>query len=930
MRPVHPTQIDRLRQETIAVLDLVHIRTFTTRDTAQVLRNYYLSSFGVTFGGETYRGWLLRVGELVSRMSHVQALGTGLGSGLSREFEIEVYNGDLSESVTFWTDFMSANPMTAEIEYSQLLLDNPTDDDWTDVPPVSGEEYRTVLFRGELEEGLQASETSFTLRFKSTLPEMRWKYPPTSGGDPRHRGHSLPVVFGTADSVRAIHAVTDASPLESIVHAYPNYNTLKLSARSSSGTMTDVSGPATFREDTTVSGVRGSVSTAELTSAEVSTIASSIGDQPPDAGYNLDLFAKVMGCTIPTADTNYQGSAGEVVTYLPDIFRFIVEELRNNDDPEGSEDPVLARLSVDATNMAELETALGTLVFDLILNTLGDGDTLESILAHLAYEAGVNVFLAERNDGTYLMVKPMFHQESGWPNAVVTLEDGEWQDLSATTKGELAQRTRFLFLWNWYAHLGGAGSRDAYISETRVDEDLNDLDTDYVPASILTEAQNRLGKRDHPAILLRAIRSSDTAKRTAGILARSSFQNAVLYQLVGVPHPKSWRLELGDIIQFTPPITRTPTLVGGIPVKGRILETVRRPDGAMDLVCAEVVGIRDQVQASITAHAQVYANLSDAHQVRSHVTAHAATTAALSFTLGPTELRGALTAVADMSGEIEVGLRGPLYAVANALGTLQLGSNLSAAATAAATVSGYLGALNMIGGFQFTRAAGPWSQDVSRCSYDCSAGYLFQVGSTWDFANVWTLSWWINSPSFMVELEHASQQSDIEIICGAMDIQVKLWDTGGTLFQHWNFTAPLDQAAGAAAERASRWRMQTVTWDGTNLRAYQDGVELTGSDTVDNAGSQSNSSRLIKLGSGSTSRLHSFAMWSTALSGNAIRTIHNHGAGSYFNLDRAWVDYTTTHRAALKHWYRPGRDPQKIGRDFPEGASSRIDLTWST
>ncbi len=119
------------------------------------------------------------------------------------------------------------------------------------------------------------------------------------------------------------------------------------------------------------------------------------------------------------------------------------------------------------------------------------------------------------------------------------------------------------------------------------------------------------------------------------------------------------------------------------------------------------------------------------------------------------------------------------------------------------------------------------------------------------------------------------------------------------------------------------WLQVLITWDGTTLQGFFDGVFQAPSIQVDLSHTVVREDRITGTGridptSGFRwdGRMHSIALWDADISA-AAATIFNGGAGRSFDLQKNQGAYTFA--GNLLPWWRFGFDPSSIGRDFGSG-----------
>lgn len=123
------------------------------------------------------------------------------------------------------------------------------------------------------------------------------------------------------------------------------------------------------------------------------------------------------------------------------------------------------------------------------------------------------------------------------------------------------------------------------------------------------------------------------------------------------------------------------------------------------------------------------------------------------------------------------------------------------------------------------------------------------------------------------------------------------------------------------------WHQLILTWDGTDLVPYEDGVALPGGNIQiinDGTGTMTDTARSVFIGSFSLAGpkwpgfIHSAALWDVDIS-SAVAEIYNGGTASTFNLRNA------SFNANLQHWWRLGQDSTDLGKDSAR-TSAPIDV----
>ncbi len=142
--------------------------------------------------------------------------------------------------------------------------------------------------------------------------------------------------------------------------------------------------------------------------------------------------------------------------------------------------------------------------------------------------------------------------------------------------------------------------------------------------------------------------------------------------------------------------------------------------------------------------------------------------------------------------------------------------------------------------------------------------------------------------------------------------QANLRDSAGTQFKsyQWDNLATVDE-----------WNFTLVTWDGSNLKLYQNGVLVveTGR-AADVIGTMTDENRELKIsgdldGTGMDGLIHSIGVWSAAHDSAGATALFNGGNGRAVD----WKDAAPL-GDDLQHWWRLGFDSSDLGKDFGRAA----------
>ena len=192
--------------------------------------------------------------------------------------------------------------------------------------------------------------------------------------------------------------------------------------------------------------------------------------------------------------------------------------------------------------------------------------------------------------------------------------------------------------------------------------------------------------------------------------------------------------------------------------------------------------------------------------------------------------------------------------------------------------------------------------------------------------NTWTIAVWIKttqqaSAERIVEIKNSgSNVNRIYIIFNDSTGSVQVLNAGptGTTIKTYTWTNICP---------AQNWQHICITWDGTTLLGYFNGVART-PDTLntDNSGTMTDTNRSIGYGasvtgstSGSSWNLHSLALWNTVLTAAEVALIYNNGNGSVF-------DCRNIQRSNLQHWWLVERADSSRGKDYGVGSATLIDI----
>jgi len=222
--------------------------------------------------------------------------------------------------------------------------------------------------------------------------------------------------------------------------------------------------------------------------------------------------------------------------------------------------------------------------------------------------------------------------------------------------------------------------------------------------------------------------------------------------------------------------------------------------------------------------------------------------------------------------------------------------------------------------------------DLKAIDFDGSTELLQNTTETViGVVNTWTVAVWSRldgTPSGGMRVfdikRAADTDSGIKVVFNTGGgWKVELYNSAGTRFKNYSFPDWL-----AANLYTDDWFLTVTTWDGTNLKAYLNGVEDTSpSKDVDDAGTQDDATRQITIGARQDAAqffdgvVHSMAIWDVVLDGDSNTDLFN--SGGQLDWTVATGNYTET--ADLQHYWRLGLDSADLGKDSGV-ASTLIDV----
>ena len=240
--------------------------------------------------------------------------------------------------------------------------------------------------------------------------------------------------------------------------------------------------------------------------------------------------------------------------------------------------------------------------------------------------------------------------------------------------------------------------------------------------------------------------------------------------------------------------------------------------------------------------------------------------------------------------------------------------------------------------FHSIAAGAPFDDQQVSLDFDGSNEYMLNnSNNTLDIANAWSVGvWWKTNDITAQDTIFRSQPSGSANMLIALVLRgdqandpINVSITGGvgeTKSYSWN-----------SLVSNNTWHFSLITWDGTTLKLYHDGVDQGAPDSTsgDTSVTMTNTARRIAFGTslvvgggglagGFDGQIHSGGLWSVVLADAEITALYNLGEGAAFNWGSNSGSYTSS--ASLQHWWRLGFDSGDIGADYGVSSTS-IDVS---
>lgn len=251
------------------------------------------------------------------------------------------------------------------------------------------------------------------------------------------------------------------------------------------------------------------------------------------SGFRIALYADVDGYVAPTATPVYKAGTGNLITEPADILRHWIEEIGGG--------------TVDADSYDDADTDLADNVLAFDARTMGN--TWEEVAARIAYESRVTLVPEETATGQVwkLLTASSSYQYPTAGDTVSEWDRGSFAEASRELETELASSFFFVYAPDW--SLGE--NEEAFTLGLFAAPGNNDL---TLPSNAdLLAAEDAFGLIVAEPFAFRAIQDTDTAKEVAGFYAHELIRPAALFSLSGAAWWEGYHLEVGDILNLTPP-----------------------------------------------------------------------------------------------------------------------------------------------------------------------------------------------------------------------------------------------------------------------------------------------------------------------------------------------------------------------------------------
>jgi len=212
--------------------------------------------------------------------------------------------------------------------------------------------------------------------------------------------------------------------------------------------------------------------------------------------------------------------------------------------------------------------------------------------------------------------------------------------------------------------------------------------------------------------------------------------------------------------------------------------------------------------------------------------------------------------------------------------------------------------------------------------------FLELINRSMGFGNAWSIGLWIKPRAgavtgndVMLNLKQTTSNNVLFMSRGgASNGQIRWLTTanGGANLKTYDWLSILEQDV---------WQFHVCTWNGTNMLAYVDGIDLGPPDVAaqDNAGAMADTNRNTAIGGRTRIAnefdgcVHSCMMWNVPLTPDALLALHNNGNGAGFNPLANSGNYQSS--GNLQHFWKFGRHGTDLAEDYTL-TRPPMDLMW--
>lgn len=270
-------------------------------------------------------------------------------------------------------------------------------------------------------------------------------------------------------------------------------------------------------------------------------------------GYGLRLDTDSDGYVSPTTEPDYKCGDAALIKLAVDLLRYIIEELGGETVDYDSYDDAYTNLG----GASGVEVAGDLRTF---------GMSWEENAQRVAFESRVTLVPEETATGRVwkMLTALSTYAFSAASGAITEWAPGGFVEVGRALRDELATRFFFPYAPDWSRGDG----EEAYVAALVANEDVNDL---TVPDdAAFAAAVAKFGNINAEPIAFRALWASGYVDDVGGYYAHELIRGPALFAIRGVPWWQAYALEVGDIVEVTPPW-------GDTPIKCRILEIIKDP-----------------------------------------------------------------------------------------------------------------------------------------------------------------------------------------------------------------------------------------------------------------------------------------------------------------------------------------------------------------